>query len=137
MMTKIVIGLLVFIIITIVFLISTPGVNMLADTARSNWEIAPWAPGLLFKSGSIAFLTLRYEKALNIYSEFLDKCGSSHKLSSLASFRMCKCYLQLERNVDAANELLWFMQTFPNDPNYADAEGEYRILAHIPSFKSL
>ena len=136
-MTKVVIGLLIIIIICIIFILSTPGVNMLADTARSNWQIAPWAPTLLFRSGSIAFHTLRYEKALNIYSEFLDKCGSNHKLSSLASFRMCKCYIELERNVDAANELLWFMDNFPNDPNFSAAEGEYRILAHIPSFKSL
>ena len=115
----------------IIFIVSNSGINMLVDLSLENLETKPWAPRLLFQSGSIAFWSLRYEKAIEVYGLFLEKIGIDNPFTGEASYRKALCHEKLFHNLDAVEEYYFFLDSFPTHPKVPSAEKSVKRITGI------
>lgn len=111
-----------------VFLLTNPGLDVLANFAEQNWDISPSAPSILYKTGLIAFYTLRFQKCIEYLENLVDWCGPDHPLTPDAALKVAKCYVQIDKRVDGYNWYLWFIETYPDDPRAIAADKESKTL---------
>ena len=134
MAKKLSIVIVVILVILIVYMLSNPGLDMMLDLCRENWETASWAPGLFYKVGTIALWTVRLDKTIDICIEFLDLAGVDHKLSADTSLRLAICYEKQSMKAEAYDEYLWFADTWPDHEKAQYAVANAKRLAHIPTY---
>jgi len=128
---KIAIASVITTVLLIIFILSGPGIQMLIDMADDNWETTDWAPSFLFKAGSIPYWTLRFERAAEVYGEFLDRLDCEHPLSAAASYRKAVCHEKLGQTRAAVQEYKYFLTNWPDHPRAASAEKSAKHIAHL------
>jgi len=128
---RITVAIIIILIMGIIFIVSNSGINMLVDLSLENLETKPWAPRLLFQSGSIAFWSLRYEKAIEVYGLFLEKIGIDNPFTGEASYRKALCHEKLFHNLDAVEEYYFFLDSFPTHPKVPSAEKSVKRITGI------
>ena len=128
---RITIGCIIIIVLGIIFILSNSGIDMLVNISLENLNTKAWAPRLLFQSGSIAYWSLRYEKAIKIYAIFLENVDIENIFSGEASYRKALCHEKLFHNIDAVEEYYFFLDYFPNHPKVPSAEKSVKRISGI------